>query len=58
MLPLYLIILNGNSGHTFTSIECITFYVIEMVVLSLVGSTLIWATTMERAESVNYLLYI
>ena len=37
------------------SIDCITLYVIEMVVLSLVGSTLIWATTMERAESVNYL---
>ena len=55
MLPLYLIIWNGNSGHTFTSIGCTTFCVIEMVVLSLVGATLMRETTMEHTWSVNYL---
>lgn len=57
MLPLYLIIWNGNSGHTFTSIECTTICVIEMVVLSLVGATLMRETTMEHTESVNYLIF-
>ena len=54
MLPLYLIIWNGNSGHTFTSIECTTICVIEMVVLCLVGATLMWETTMEQLLKANW----